>query len=360
MAEHYMTLDRETLDKPEFSRIARELSISRGDAVLGVLRVWFWFDEHSTTGLVEGIGPEEIDRITGHTGFGNAMVKAGWLAVSTDGISQPRFDFHRLAPSYKEIKHRTRAAKSRDKSALAVQTWRLASDDERKTLARLPMFAKFAKDAAGAASEPEQIEGAAPSDSDGKSPEKLVADQGARIVRDQRTEKEKEKETGNGEEKKSKTGPARDARAAGPGRKIGSSKTGSGGLLRSITSADLRSVRKLAALYARLPAEDPGAIPPGERDDSWLLWLALARKCVAEGKQPERLFCRLAGRGEWDRIADEYLESARKTMAGIARQQKEESERVARRNRPKNKVSAATKAKTKQHLQNLKNKQKAG
>ena len=145
MAEHYLTLDRETLDKPEFSRIAKTIGITRGDAVLGVLRVWFWFDEHSTRGLVEGVGPDEVDRITGHTGFGEAMAKAGWLAVSTDGISQPRFDFHRLAPSYKEIKHRTRAAKSRDKLALAEQTWHLATAAEREQLARLPMFAKFAR-----------------------------------------------------------------------------------------------------------------------------------------------------------------------------------------------------------------------
>lgn len=98
MAE-WLKLDKSTADKPEIFAIAERLGIDP-DAVLGkCIRVWSWFDSHTTNGSANGAGVTKslIDRITGVTGFADSMLFVGWLAQlegDLGGFALPNFDRH--------------------------------------------------------------------------------------------------------------------------------------------------------------------------------------------------------------------------------------------------------------------------
>ncbi len=52
----WLQIHRETLEKPEMLRIAQHCRISIEQALVGCLRVWFWFDTHTRDGRHTGGG----------------------------------------------------------------------------------------------------------------------------------------------------------------------------------------------------------------------------------------------------------------------------------------------------------------
>jgi len=86
VAGDWIAFDKTLPQKPEVSRIARTLSISRAEAVLGCLQVWMWADDHTADGTVDGAVVADIDYATRIAGFGQAMVEAGWVQVDAKGL----------------------------------------------------------------------------------------------------------------------------------------------------------------------------------------------------------------------------------------------------------------------------------
>lgn len=81
-------------EKPEVWQIALRCALDP-DAVVGkLLKVWRWFDSHTENGNAVGVTVSIIDHVATATGFGDAMVACGWLEVTDDGLSLPKFDRH--------------------------------------------------------------------------------------------------------------------------------------------------------------------------------------------------------------------------------------------------------------------------
>lgn len=94
MAGDWLKFEKSTPDKPEVFAIASALKLDP-DAVVGkLIRVWSWFDTHTTDGNGRGVTSTLLDRISGVTGFVAAMESVGWVEITSDGVRLPNFDRH--------------------------------------------------------------------------------------------------------------------------------------------------------------------------------------------------------------------------------------------------------------------------
>lgn len=116
MAGDWMKIELELPDKPEVHAIAATLNIDP-DAVVGkLIRVWQWFDKHTTDGNARSVTFALVDRITAVTGFGEAMMFAGWLEQKDKMLVMPHFDRHTSASAKARAMTAKRVAKSKQKS----------------------------------------------------------------------------------------------------------------------------------------------------------------------------------------------------------------------------------------------------
>jgi hypothetical protein len=115
MAGDWMKVELELPDKPEVHAIAGMLSIDPDLVVGKLLRVWQWFDKHTTDGNAYGVTYSLVDRITSITGFGEAMSFVGWLEQKDLFLVMPKFD-----------KHTSKSAKTRANTSARVANHRNA------------------------------------------------------------------------------------------------------------------------------------------------------------------------------------------------------------------------------------------
>lgn len=81
-------------DDPAVVLISSAVKISEDEAVGKLFRLWCWADRHTKDGRAPAITIPWIDRYVGKRGFADAMVLAGWLVVTPEGITIPNFDRH--------------------------------------------------------------------------------------------------------------------------------------------------------------------------------------------------------------------------------------------------------------------------
>ena len=94
MAGDWMKIELELPDKPEVHYIANALNLDP-DAVVGkLIRIWQWFDKHTTDGNAFGVTYSLLDRITSVTGFGESMFLCGWMEQNDKVLTMPKFDRH--------------------------------------------------------------------------------------------------------------------------------------------------------------------------------------------------------------------------------------------------------------------------
>ena len=114
MAGDWIKVETCTPDKPEVYQLAELLNIDP-DAVTGKLfRIWVWADQQTLDGNAVGVTKALLDRVTGVTGFANAMLEVGWLHKTDAGFQLPNFERHnghtakkRSLTSKRVKKHRT-------------------------------------------------------------------------------------------------------------------------------------------------------------------------------------------------------------------------------------------------------------
>lgn len=96
MAGDWIKLQTCTPDKPEVYVLADSLNLDP-DAVVGKLvRIWCWADAQTIDGNCNAVSVTKslLDRVTGVTGFAEALVGVGWLEKTDSGFRFPNFDRH--------------------------------------------------------------------------------------------------------------------------------------------------------------------------------------------------------------------------------------------------------------------------
>jgi hypothetical protein len=77
---------------------------------------WLWSsaDEHSEDGIMPGLTIRSIDRKTGITGFGEALILIGWLADHPEGVRIVRFSEHNGTSAKRRCSESRRKMSARD------------------------------------------------------------------------------------------------------------------------------------------------------------------------------------------------------------------------------------------------------
>lgn len=127
MAGDWIKLQKDTPDKPEVIAIASRLGLDP-DAVVGKLvRIWSWYDTHTTDGNALCVTNAFLDRYVGVTGFAEQMQLVGWLVERGSSLCLPNFDFHngetakkRALGKNRSEKHRSNAESNANSNAPSV------------------------------------------------------------------------------------------------------------------------------------------------------------------------------------------------------------------------------------------------
>lgn len=114
-------------EKPEVIYISGIVSLDVDTVVGKLLRVWSWFDKHTTDGNAVGVTYAFLDRLVSVTGFAEAMQFAGWLEQRGSILHMPNFDYHT-----------SESAKKRALTAKRVKRSRNAKGNASVTLVALP------------------------------------------------------------------------------------------------------------------------------------------------------------------------------------------------------------------------------
>ena len=113
MAGDWIKLQKDTPDKPEVLAMAARLNLDP-DAVVGkLIRVWSWFDTHTTNGNASCVTFALLDRITCVTGFAEQMALVGWLEQKGHDLTLPNFAYHNGETAKKRALTKNRVEKSR-------------------------------------------------------------------------------------------------------------------------------------------------------------------------------------------------------------------------------------------------------
>ena len=116
MAGDWIKVEHVTPDKPEVWAMAERLGID-ADAVVGKLvRIWIWADQQTHDGNARSVTKALLNRVSGVTGFAEAMIDVGWLKAEEAGLVFTNFD-----------RHNGHTAKKRSLSAKRVEAHRASN-----------------------------------------------------------------------------------------------------------------------------------------------------------------------------------------------------------------------------------------
>ena len=91
----WLKFDVATPEKPEVLQITVAMGWDDPDLTVGkLLKLWRWFDQHTTDGNASGVTASLLDRLIGVTGFAKAVSDAGWLVIHDEGLTLPNFGRH--------------------------------------------------------------------------------------------------------------------------------------------------------------------------------------------------------------------------------------------------------------------------
>lgn len=139
MAGEWLKFESNLPEKPEVLAITALMGWDDPDLTVGkLMRLFRWFDQHTTDGNASGVTSALLDRVIGVTGFVQAVQKAGWVVVSDDGIALNHFDYHNgasaktRAQTAKRVgKHRASEPSNAEGNAPTVTT-ALAREEKRR------------------------------------------------------------------------------------------------------------------------------------------------------------------------------------------------------------------------------------
>ena len=118
MAGDWIKIECVTPDKPEVHLMAESLCIDP-DAVVGkLIRVWIWADQQTLDGNATGVTRSLLDRVTGVTGFADALISCGWLAKIDGGFVFTNFGNHNGETAKKRALTAKRVSKHRNAASV--------------------------------------------------------------------------------------------------------------------------------------------------------------------------------------------------------------------------------------------------
>lgn len=95
MAGDWIKIEHALPNKPEVMEMADILDISEMEVVGHLVLFWTWVDQNLSSECPKVSGTKRgLDRVTGRTGFSDAMVAVGWLELDGGEVKIPNYDDH--------------------------------------------------------------------------------------------------------------------------------------------------------------------------------------------------------------------------------------------------------------------------
>ncbi|WP_244123875.1 hypothetical protein [Burkholderia gladioli] len=116
MAADWIKMRTNLWDDPRVSRLCEITDQGEASIIGGLYWLWSTVDEHSTDGVLVGMGLKTLDRKTGVPKLGEALVAIGWLEECPTGIRVVRFDEHNGASAKNRAQTAKRVAKHSGKA----------------------------------------------------------------------------------------------------------------------------------------------------------------------------------------------------------------------------------------------------
>lgn len=130
MSQRWMKIEVTLPNKIEVFEISELLSVDPDCVVGKLVKVWGWFNEHSTDG-VEPISVLKIlNTLTKNDHFCEAMVKVGWLTINKKTIKIPNFERHNSSGAKQRSMAARRQSLHRDKQVFQLEHNDIVTLDE--------------------------------------------------------------------------------------------------------------------------------------------------------------------------------------------------------------------------------------
>jgi hypothetical protein len=139
MAGDWIKFECNLPEKPEVLAITASLGLDDPDATVGkLMRLFRWFDQHTTDGNAARVTPPLLDRAIGVTGLTQALMEVGWLHHEPTGLRLEKFERHngssakaRAQTAKRVANHRSNAPGNAGSNAPTV-TPALAREEKRR------------------------------------------------------------------------------------------------------------------------------------------------------------------------------------------------------------------------------------
>jgi hypothetical protein len=139
MAGEWLKFESNLPEKPEVLAITAAMGWDDPDLTVGkLMRLFRWFDQHTTDGNAAGVTSALLDRVIGVTGFVQAVQKTGWIIVSDAGIALNHFDYHNgasaktRAQTAKRVANHRASEPSTETCNAPIVTGALAREEKRR------------------------------------------------------------------------------------------------------------------------------------------------------------------------------------------------------------------------------------
>jgi hypothetical protein len=146
MAGEWIKFECTLPEKPEVLAITAALGLDDPDATVGkLMRLFRWFDQHTTDGNAARVTPALLDKAIGVTGLTQAVIDVGWLHLDPSGLRLEKFDRHngssakaRAQTAKRVANHRSNAESTDSRNAASV-TSALAREEKRREERNTPL-----------------------------------------------------------------------------------------------------------------------------------------------------------------------------------------------------------------------------
>lgn len=114
MADDWIKVRKNLTTHPKFVRIMSALKADKCPTLGGLVSAWCLLDTHSSDGALLNYTPEILDGIVGLPGLSRAMIEAGWLIQTPEGLQAPDFEKHNGATAKRRAQEARRKASARN------------------------------------------------------------------------------------------------------------------------------------------------------------------------------------------------------------------------------------------------------
>lgn len=121
MAGDWIKMRSNLWDDPRIARLCDITDQPEAMVIGGLYWLWSAADQHTEDGLMVGLSLRQIDRKTGISGFGEALVAVSWIAEEDSGIRIVNFDDHNGSSAKKRAQTAKRVAKHTAANAKTAQ-----------------------------------------------------------------------------------------------------------------------------------------------------------------------------------------------------------------------------------------------